>query len=88
MAFSPSFAPDPSNLTALVQLLSDFRHPGADQAAVYARLVACEAVPDFNSYLAHLLTQSAARNGGQAASLFFTTPSRSRWRFAKAPACC
>ena len=83
LAHMAAWAPQPEGLHTIVQLLTEYRQPGANQAQarlssathaashaaltrppkkqIFARLEQCSAVPDFNSYLAFVLSRATAR---------------------------
>ena len=106
-----AWAPQPEGLHTIVQLLTEYRQPGANQAQarlarhaaaftaltrsaqqIFARLEHCSAVPDFNSYLAYVLSRATARPTrasrveGLGSRLLLRRTSR--WRCAKARGCC
>ena len=56
-----SFTPDAGGLATIAQLFTDYSVPGANHVQIYVRLQQCSSVADFNSYLAHLLSQATAR---------------------------
>jgi hypothetical protein len=76
-----AWEPQPEGLHTIVQLLTEFRQPGANQAQarapqrvalhashlpcvcaqIFARLEQCSAVPDFNNYLAYVLSRATVR---------------------------
>ena len=77
-----AWEPQPEGLQTIVQLLTEFRQPGANQAQaraplhaasrftpltfrgspqIFARLEQCSAVPDFNNYLAYVLSRATVR---------------------------
>jgi transportin-1 len=55
------WAPNAEGLAAIATLFLEYSQPSANQAEIYGRLQQCSAVPDFNNYLAFLLSQATVR---------------------------
>jgi transportin-1 len=51
------WVPQQEGVSQILQLLTEYRQPGANQQQMYQRLQQCAQIPDFNNYLAFLLTQ-------------------------------
>ena len=60
MASAP-WAPNAEGLATIASLFHEYSQPSANQVEIYGRLQQCSAVPDFNNYLAFLLSQAAVR---------------------------
>eukprot|EP00898_Chlorokybus_atmophyticus_P008623 jgi/Chlat1/8762/Chrsp90S08112 len=50
--------PQVEGVVQICRLLTEYMSPGADQARILRQLQACAQFPDFNNYLAHVLTRA------------------------------
>ncbi|KAL3146894.1 hypothetical protein ABBQ38_014866 [Trebouxia sp. C0009 RCD-2024] len=56
-ASAPTWAPQEPGVQQICYLLSEYQKPGTNQSQILAQLEECKNIPDFNNYLAFILSQ-------------------------------